>query len=383
MREAEKAVSRAKVRLLMAAPFFGNLLCQRPPEFTDIVDTAAVDTRGRLYVNPAFVETLAGDEVEFLLAHEVMHIVFQHALREGNRDHEVWNVAADAVINDMLKALGIGRMIKGGVEMAGAADRTAEDVYKELVAKGKASGSKAKAKAKGKGKGGAIAGDLDTRGAKGMTEAEIAEISRETKRLVAGAMSAARAQGSVPGKLSEVIEPMLKDPVKWEEVLERFITSRAGQCPSWAHPNRRYRRVGYLPSLDPEAAMGLVVIGIDTSGSVADKELAGFLGQVNAIFERCHPTEVRVMYCDEEVEKEEVYTVSDFPIRSVKVTGRGGTDMRAIFSRVEDEGLEPDALVIFTDGWTPYPESEEYPTLWVTTDKEAPECAGESLRVGG
>jgi predicted metal-dependent peptidase len=103
MREAEKAVSRAKVRLLMAAPFFGNLLCQRPPEFTDVVDTAAVDTRGRLYVNPAFVETLAGDEVEFLLAHEVMHIVFQHALREGDRDHEVWNVAADAVINDMLK----------------------------------------------------------------------------------------------------------------------------------------------------------------------------------------------------------------------------------------------------------------------------------------
>jgi predicted metal-dependent peptidase len=381
MREAEKAVSRAKVRLLMAAPFFGNLLCQRPPEFTDVVDTAAVDTRGRLYVNPAFVETLAGDEVEFLLAHEVMHIVFQHALREGDRDHEVWNVAADAVINDMLKALGIGRMIKGGVEMAGAADRTAEDVYKELVAKGKAGGSKAKGK--GKGKGGAIAGDLDTRGAKGMTEAEIAEITRETKRLVAGAMSAARAQGTVPGKLFGVIEPMLKDPVKWEEVLERFITSRAGQCPSWAHPNRRYRRVGYLPSLDPEATMGLVVIGIDTSGSVTDKELAGFLGQVNAIFERCHPTEVRVMYCDEEVEKEEVYTASDFPIRSVKVAGRGGTDMRAIFSRVEDEGLEPDAVLVFTDGWTPYPESEEYPTLWVTTDKEAPECAGESLRVGG
>jgi predicted metal-dependent peptidase len=381
MREAEKAVSRAKVRLLMAAPFFGNLLCQRPPEFTDIVDTAAVDTRGRLYVNPAFVETLAGDEVEFLLAHEVMHIVFQHALREGDRDHEVWNVAADAVINDMLKALGIGRMIKGGVEMAGAADRTAEDVYKELVAKGKAGGSKAKAK--GKGKGGAISGDLDTRGAKGMTEAEKAEITRETKRLVAGAMSAARAQGMVPGKLFGVIEPMLKDPVKWEEVLERFITSRAGQCPSWAHPNRRYRRVGYLPSSDPEATMGLVVIGIDTSGSVTDKELAGFLGQVNAIFERCHPTEVRVMYCDEEVEKEEVYTASDFPIRSVKVAGRGGTDMRAIFSRVEDEGLEPDAVLVFTDGWTPYPESEEYPTLWVTTDKEAPECAGESLRVGG
>lgn len=377
MREAEKAVSRAKVRLLMSAPFFGNLLCQRPPEFTDIVDTAAVDARGRLYVNPGFIEILSGDEVEFLLAHEVMHIVFQHALREGDRDHEVWNVAADAVINDMLKGLGIGRMIKGGVEMDGAADRTAEDVYKELMAKMKAGSSKAK------GKGGAIAGDLDTRGAKGMTEAEIAEVARETKRFVAGAMSAARAQGSVPGKLSEVIEPLLKDSVKWEEVLERFITSRAGQCPSWAHPNRRYRRVGYLPSLDPEAAMGLVVIGVDTSGSVTDKELAGFLGQVNSIFERCHPTEVRVMYCDEEVEKEEVYTESDFPIRSVKVAGRGGTDMRAIFSRVEDEGLEPDALVIFTDGWTPYPESEEYPTLWVTTDKEASECAGKSLRVGG
>lgn len=377
MREAEKAVSRAKVRLLMASPFFGNLLCQRPPEFTDIVDTAAVDARGRLYVNPGFIETLAGDEVEFLLAHEVMHIVFQHALREGDRDHEVWNVAADAVINDMLKGLGIGRMIKGGVEMDGAADRTAEDVYKDLMAKGKGYGRKAK------GKGGAIAGDLDTRGAKGMTEAERAEAERETKRLVAGAMSAARAQGALPGKLSEVIEPLLKVPVKWEEVLERFITSRAGQCPSWAHPNRRYRRVGYLPSLDPEAAMGLVVIGVDTSGSVTDKELAGFMGQVNSIFERCHPTEVRVMYCDEEVEKEEVYTESDFPIRSVKVAGRGGTDMRAIFSRVEDEGLEPDALVIFTDGWTPYPESEEYPTLWVTTDKEAPACAGKSLRVGG
>ena len=375
--KAEKAVSRAKVRLLMAAPFFGNLLCQRPPEFTDAVDTAGVDARGKLYVNPGFVESLAGDEVEFLLAHEVMHIVFQHAMREGDREHEMWNIAADAVINDMLKALGIGRMIKGGVEMEGAADRTAEDVYKELMAKGKAGSGGVK------GKGGAIAGDLDTRGAKGMTEAERAEAERETKRLVAGAMSAARAQGSMPGKLSEVIEPLLKEVVKWEDVLERFITSRAGQSPSWAHPNRRYRRVGYLPSLDPEAAMGLVVIGIDTSGSVTDKDLAAFMGQVNAIFERCHPTEVRVMYCDEEVEKEEVYTEGGFPIRSVKVAGRGGTDMTSIFRKIDEESLEPDAVVVFTDGWTPYPDDEVYPTLWVTTDKGAPACAGASLKIGG
>lgn len=69
--------------------------------------TMAVDAKGTIYVNPAFAEGLTGGEIGAVICHELMHLLYDHAGRKGSREHSLWNVACDMVINHALKADGI------------------------------------------------------------------------------------------------------------------------------------------------------------------------------------------------------------------------------------------------------------------------------------
>jgi len=74
---------------------------------TDKVPTMAVDAAGTIYVNPKFAESLTAAEIGGVICHELMHLVYRHADRRGDRDHRLFNVAGDMVINDALRRDGI------------------------------------------------------------------------------------------------------------------------------------------------------------------------------------------------------------------------------------------------------------------------------------
>lgn len=379
MEEAQRKLSLAKSRLLLCSPFFGSIVCRRPPILTGRVPTAGVDARGRLYVNPDFIESLSTGELVFLLAHETMHIALLHALREGGRSHLIWNIAADAVINARLSLLKIGTPIEGGVSLRGCAGRSAEDVYDFLLEK----------YAKNRGvpwtyrkTRDPLNGDVDARGASGMSEAQRREAEIESRSLVAEAAAAARMQGGANPELEALISSILGRPIPWPLALERFLSVRSSQNQSWSRPNRRYRRVAYLPETSPLPSAGELVVGIDTSGSLSEKDLGIVLGRLSELALQFRPTLLRVLYCDSEVRREDDFTMDDLPIVQASVPGRGGTDMRKIFEYMERRGIEPDAVVIFTDGETEFPEKTEVPTIWmISSDKTAPAGAGETVRI--
>ena len=92
-------VTKARVKLLLQHPFFGNLATRlKIIDATDRIPTAAVDGRN-LFINRDFVHALTDGELMFLIAHEVMHCVFEHMIRRGEREPQVWNMAGDYVIN--------------------------------------------------------------------------------------------------------------------------------------------------------------------------------------------------------------------------------------------------------------------------------------------
>jgi predicted metal-dependent peptidase len=78
--------------------------------------------------NPHFVDQLTGPQVDMLFAHEVMHVVLNHPWRRGSRDHTIWNVAGDHVINLILLAEGF-TLIDGVLANPDYADRSTEWVY--------------------------------------------------------------------------------------------------------------------------------------------------------------------------------------------------------------------------------------------------------------
>jgi predicted metal-dependent peptidase len=125
-------LDKAKVSLVTQHPFFASILMKRQLIEDETIPTAAVDQRNQIYINPTWFNTLSVEEVVFVLAHEIGHVIGQHATRRGARQPKKWNIAGDAWINDMLKAADIGTPIKGCVQMDGSKDETVDEIYNKL-----------------------------------------------------------------------------------------------------------------------------------------------------------------------------------------------------------------------------------------------------------
>ena len=132
--ELERRLSKAKSRLMLDHPFFGNLAMNMPFSLDNTIPTAA--TNGSwVKFNPDFITPLVDDQLLFLTAHEIMHPVLEHNYRRNHRNHYKWNYAGDAVINPMLEDEGIGKFIEGGImdrELLKEGGGTTDGVYNLL-----------------------------------------------------------------------------------------------------------------------------------------------------------------------------------------------------------------------------------------------------------
>jgi predicted metal-dependent peptidase len=359
LQEAQALVTKAKARLVCTEPFFASILLKRTIKWTASIPTMAVDPRAQIYCNPAFVIKQSVSQLVWALAHECMHIMLMHAQRMGTRQHQKWNVAGDAVINDTLTTAQIGDPIPNTVNMPGSKDKTTETVYAELP--------------DNPGSPGGMGDDLIDGDGGPLSDADASAIEAQIKVDIAQAAQAARMQGKLPAGLDRLVDDILAVKTPWYDILERFMTNMAKTEYSWTHPNRRYisQRL-YLPGQSSEAAMGEMLLGIDTSGSISDKELAYFAGHLNRILEMCNPEKVHIVYCDAEVNKVTTVTPDEMPVKLESVGG-GGTDLREIFNWADEQALPLQCAVILTDGYTPWPDRVDYPTIVLcTTDTDVP-----------
>ena len=395
-------LQKAKVQLLLAHPFFGSLVMRHPVVETERIPTMAVNKAGEILANPKFVADKTVSELVFLVAHEVMHVVYAHLSRLNGRDPFLWNVACDATINELLVKEGIGTFPAGGVRMEGAETKTADYIYNQLLQEAEKNGQSSSG---GDGDGDGEGQDQDCDGdgdsnslsngsyrvhardllpeeAKGITEGEARQMATQGKIEISASAQAARMQGKLSGGLAGIIDNIIASKVPWYTVLEKYMVGKAEQHQNWQHPNKRYAGRYYLPRRERFPSMGEVVVGIDTSGSISDKEMAEFIGHLNGIIEQCHPSAVHVLYVTTEVEHSETYERSDYPIPAQKNRWCGGTDMCAIHQWVDDNDVEPDVVVVLSDMYTPFPDKVDVDTVWVsTTDMDAPANLGPTLHV--
>ena len=123
-------LTRARVQLLLGQPFFGTLSL-RLKLIPGSLPTMATDG-SRIVYNPAFVDELNPAELEGTLAHEVLHCALAHQCRRGQRDPELWNVAADFAINPIL--IGNGFVLPAGALIDPAFNNlSAEEIYARLL----------------------------------------------------------------------------------------------------------------------------------------------------------------------------------------------------------------------------------------------------------
>ena len=125
----------ARVGLLLRHPFFGNMATRlRILAADDWLPTAAVDGRN-LYFNTQFFNAMSNKEIEFVIAHEILHCVFDHLGRRGERHPMLYNIAADYIVNNTLVRDRIGdkpRLVECYQDFK-YEKWTSEEVYEDLL----------------------------------------------------------------------------------------------------------------------------------------------------------------------------------------------------------------------------------------------------------
>jgi len=194
------------------------------------------------------------------------------------------------------------------------------------------------------------------------------------------ALRSAKACGHDPVGVERRLTESRQSQQDWRAILRDFVAATAPSDYRWTPPNRRYIASGlYLPSVE-RRGLGEVVIAVDTSGSIGKLELEQFAGEISAIAEEAQPEAIHVVYCDAAVQSTQEFTASE-PVR-LEPRGGGGTDFRPAFEWVAKNDIAPVCLIYLTDLCChSFPETPEYPVLWVTDSRRmAP--FGETVRIG-
>ncbi len=358
--ELTHKISKAKSLLIIDHPFFGTAVSKLPIIITDNVPTAAMAPNGQMYINPDFAEPLSVSEMQFLLAHEALHYMLCHATRRKHRDPHAWNIAADKVINDTLVDAKVGTPIQGGIYEDDARNCAAEELYDENDI-GKPVGGI-----------GSDVGEAVGEDGQALDDSKIRELESEAKISAIQSAKAAKSVGKLPSSLERLVDELVNVSTPWHQILERFMQAKVKNDISWRRPNRRFiGRNIYLPGADYTPTMGTVVIGVDTSGSIGNDELAMFGGHINRILETCTPERVVVVFCHTQVCRVDDYTPEDFPI-SLATTKTGGTAFEPVFDYIDDNDIDPEVVVYLTDGYGDQSEfTSTHETIWLTTHSEA------------
>jgi predicted metal-dependent peptidase len=363
-REVREQLITARVGLLLRAPFFGNLSTRlKLVNADEWCPTAATDGRN-FYYNSRFVDMLKPKEVEFLFGHEVLHCVYDHFGRRGDRDPQLFNIANDYCVNGDLKKHRVGEFITTvpclyDSKYEGMSSEEIYDVLYENAEKIDISQLIDKLlddhlDGDGQDGSGDEEGD-DAKNGKGrpkLSAEEKQKIRDEIKEAVLAAAAASDGAGNLPAGVKRIIEDMTAPKMNWRELLRMQLESTIKSDYTWMRNSRRgWHMDAVMPGmkLDP---MIDIAVSIDASGSMLDSMLKDFLGEVAGIMEQFPNYRIHVLSFDTQVYNPQQFDSENLDdITGYEIKGGGGTDFDCVFNYFKENEIEPKRHIMFTDGY--------------------------------
>ena len=352
----------ARVGLLLRHPFFGNMATRlRIKSADDWCPTAAVDGRN-LYYNTQFFHAMSNKEIEFVIAHEILHCVFDHFSRREDRDARIHNIASDYIVNNLLVRDNIGEIPKliDCYQDFKYTDWTSEAVYddifknldeEELEQLGELLDEHVDCSEdedkKGKGVGG-----KDGKGNRpSYSKDELRKIREEIKE---GMMQAAQASGAgnMPGEITRMIKELTEPKMNWREIIRQQIQSIIKNDYTFVRPSRKGWHTGViLPGMNFENTID-ICISLDMSGSIGDDQAKDFLSEVKGIMQEYRDYQIKLWCFDTKV-----YNEADFDgtggddLLEYEIQGGGGTEFDANWNYMKENDIVPKKFIMFTDGY--------------------------------
>lgn len=375
---AEQRVQKAVIDIMGKDRYvhLAGILMVGDRSVVDDVPTACTNGRDEMY-GRAFVDDLNDAELRFLILHESYHKLYKHLTTWRwmyDESPQLANIACDYVINCKItdeNPDGFAKMPDCGLIDEDFRGMDSAQVYKLLKDSDDQPDDSG-------------FDSHDWEGAEELTDDEKRELGREIDEAIRqGALIAGKMGTGGDRDLDELLQPQ----VDWREVLREFVqsTCTGHDYSTWARPNRRYIGANvYLPSTISERVDELV-IAIDTSASISQRDITTFLSEVKSICDVVQPETVRLLYWDTSVCGDEKYNgaeVADI-VTSTKPRGGGGTYVECVTDHMQAESITPQAVIVFTDGylggdWGTW----SCPVLWclLNNDRAVPDN-GKLLRI--
>ena len=375
----------ARVGLLLRHPFFGNMATRlRILAADDWLPTAAVDGRN-LYFNTQFFNAMSNKEIEFVVAHEILHMVFDHLGRREERNPMLYNIAADYIVNNLLVRDRIGEKPKivDCFQDFKYEGWTSEEVYEELFKEAEKNGEEflkqlgemldehLDNEGDGDGQDGEESKDgkgnsVSKRPAKYSKE-EMKQIKDEIKEAMINAAQAAGA-GNVPAGVARMIKELTEPKMNWRELLRQQIQSTIKSDYTFSRPSRKGQMSGaILPGMNFADTID-VAIGLDMSGSIGDHQARDFLGEIKGIMEEYKDYHIKLWCFDTEVYNEQDFgSDTGEDLLEYEIKGSGGTDFMTNWNYMKENDIVPKKFIMFTDGypWDSWGEEDYCDTIFI------------------
>ena len=359
-RAVREKIVGARIALLLKAPFFGNLATRLKIENADDwCPTAATDGR-KLYYNSEFLKKMPAKQLEFLIGHEVLHCVYDHMGRRGERNPQLWNIADDYCVNQDLLDQRIGERIPVGLYEPKYRGWSAEEVYDDLEKNADKIDiddlvdKLLDEHLDGDGDSGeGQDGDekKDGKGRPKLSEEERKQIRDEIKEAVMTAAQTVGA-GNLPSGVKRLIKDLTAPQLNWRELLQQQIVSTIRSDYTWSRVSRKGWDIdAVLPGNDVEREIDICV-AIDASGSMSDSMLKDILSEVKGIMESYNNFKLHLWSFDTEVYNATLFTQENLDeIMEWEVGGGGGTIFEANWEYMKEQDIAPKKFVMFTDGY--------------------------------
>ncbi|NBK23367.1 MAG: hypothetical protein EOM68_15210 [Spirochaetia bacterium] len=319
-----------------------------------------------LYFNSEEMRKWNRAQIGYVLAHEMLHIILMHFDRHPEHS-ELWNIAEDLAINDMLRDDDITKQYGERMALPGCYPGEGQfkmfprhldaNQYYELLLKhgfkGKRKGWKIILK-------GTDGKDVE------YTITSTQKLSKEDKAQIEQVLKEAikKAHGRIGGKLQGLINNFLKDRTNWDRILKHVVgTIRSTNTRCIFKESRKYDgRAG------SRRKRKLAVVAVrDTSASVDDEAQERFSGVLES-FKNIGGTVFEIQ-CDVEIGKAE-YLKSKWKTERPKkeITGRGGTSFIKPFQYIREKHIDCDVLIYLTDLEGEFPTGRDIfrNTIWAT-----------------
>jgi len=362
-REIREKLITARVGLLLRASFFGNLATRlKLINADEWCTTAATDGRN-FYYNSRFIDMLRPKEVEFLFGHEVLHCVYDHFGRKGDRDHQLFNIANDFAVNADLKKHRVGEFITSVPCLYDSKyeGMSSEEIYDDLYENaekidiGSLIDKMLDEHLDGDGSGDSDSDEDGKKRGKGrpkLSEAERQQIRDEIKEAVLAAAAASDGAGNLPAGVKRIIQDMTAPKMNWREMLRMQLESTIKSDFTWMRASRRgWHMDAVMPGMKNDEMID-IAISIDASGSMSEVILKDILSETAGIMEQFPAYRIHVLSFDTQVYNPQQFDSENLDdITDYEIKGGGGTDFDCVFQYFKENDIQPKRHIMFTDGY--------------------------------